>query len=179
MKAARLAAVVVVLGLAAGAYLYLRQAPAGVRGPRPELAGPRAVPAEIPRAGTPAEVKSENGAPVDQPSELVAKLNAPDGDINADLRIVDSVFAAYRAGTKEDDPVGENAEITAALMGKNKLDFAFVPKDSPALNAKGELCDRWGTPFFFHQLAGDSMEIRSAGPDKKLWTADDVVLSPE
>ena len=179
MKAARLAVVGVVLGLAAGAYLYLRQAPSARRTPQPGVAGAVAGPAAIRHAGAPAEVKTENGAPVDQPSELVAKLNAPDGDINADLRIVDSVFAAYRAGTKDDDPVGENAEITAALLGKNKIDFAFVPKDSPALNSKGELCDRWGTPFFFHQLAGDSMEIRSAGPDKKMWTADDVVLTPE
>ena len=43
---------------------------------------------------------------------------------------------------------------------------------------KGELCDRWGRPFFFHQLSGTKMEIRSAGPARQLWTDDDVVLTP-
>jgi hypothetical protein len=27
-------------------------------------------------------------------------------------------------------------------------------------------------------MSGEEMEIRSAGPDRKLWTADDEVLSP-
>jgi hypothetical protein len=43
------------------------------------------------------------------------------------------------------------------------------------INGKGELVDYWGTPFFFHQLSGTEMEIHSAGPDKVMWTADDLV----
>ena len=43
------------------------------------------------------------------------------------------------------------------------------------INARGELIDNWGTPFFFHQVSGTEMEIRSAGPDMKMWTADDLV----
>ena len=74
--------------------------------------------------------------------------------------------------------MGENSEITAALKGRNKLGFAFIPVDCPAINRKGELCDRWGTPYFFHQLSGEQMEIRSAGPDRKLWTPGDEVLPP-
>jgi hypothetical protein len=76
------------------------------------------------------------------------------------------------------NPVGENSEITAALTGRNRLSYAFILPGSPAINSKGELCDRWGTPFFFHQLSGERMEIRSAGPDRKLWTPDDEVLTP-
>jgi len=38
------------------------------------------------------------------------------------------------------------------------------------------LVDAWGTPYFFHQLAAMEMEIRSAGPDKVMWTADDLVI---
>jgi hypothetical protein len=44
------------------------------------------------------------------------------------------------------------------------------------LNDKGELVDRWGTPYFFHQLSRDHMEIRSAGPDKVMWTQDDPII---
>jgi hypothetical protein len=114
----------------------------------------------------------------EEPSRLAGGLNAPLGDIRADLRTVDQIFVAYRSALRSGNPVGENAEITAALCGKNKLGFAFIPPDHPAINAKGELCDRWNTPFFFHQISGEKMEIRSAGPDRALWTADDVVFTP-
>jgi hypothetical protein len=52
----------------------------------------------------------------------------------------------------------------------------FIRPDSGLrINEKGELVDAWGTPFFFHQLSGSEMEIRSAGPDKVMWTDDDLV----
>ena len=44
------------------------------------------------------------------------------------------------------------------------------------VNARGELVDNWGTPFFFHSLSRTEMEIRSAGPDHKMWTGDDLVM---
>ena len=114
----------------------------------------------------------------DAPSRLADLLNSPETDIRSDLRILDDIFSAYRSATHGDNPIGENVDITQVLTGRNKLGFAFIPKDCPAINAEGELCDRWGTPFFFHQLSGDQMEIRSAGPDRKMWTSDDVVLTP-
>lgn len=72
------------------------------------------------------------------------------------------------------NPVGDNAEITRALRGENLRQLKLkLPGNSP-LNASGELCDIWGTPYFFHQLSGKQMEIRSAGPDRKMWTPDDI-----
>ena len=44
------------------------------------------------------------------------------------------------------------------------------------INSQGELIDPWGTPYFFHQLSGTEMEIHSAGPDKVMWTQDDLVI---
>jgi hypothetical protein len=92
--------------------------------------------------------------------------------------MINGVFIAFRGATRQLNPIGENREITAALTGKNTLGFAFIPPDCPAINAAGELCDRWGTPYFFHQLSGQRMEIHSAGPDRKMWTGDDEVLTP-
>ena len=43
---------------------------------------------------------------------------------------------------------------------------------------KGQLVDRWGTAYWFHPNSSYQMEIRSAGPDKNLFTADDVVKNP-
>ena len=75
-----------------------------------------------------------------------------------------------------ENPVGTNPEITAALMGKNPKDINFITPDSGLrVNENGEMVDAYGTPFFFHQLSGTEMEIHSAGPDRILWTFDDLV----
>jgi hypothetical protein len=132
----------------------------------PALAAAKATPAAAPAQAA------------DPRSQLADDLNSPTGDVHADLRLVNEIFVAYRGALHSGNPVGENVEITAALKGRNRLGFAFIPPDCPALNRKGELCDRWGTPYFFHQLSGEQMEIRSAGPDHVLWTADDQVLTP-
>jgi hypothetical protein len=36
--------------------------------------------------------------------------------------------------------------------------------------------DRFGTPYFFHPISETRIDVRSAGPDRKLWTEDDVWL---
>lgn len=112
-------------------------------------------------------------------SPIANDLNAPGGDIRRDLDILNSVFVAWQTNfPREGNPVGENDEITAALAGDNPLHFAFVSPRHPAINVRGQLCDRWGTPFRFHQLSGTQMEIRSAGPDRRFGTTDDVEFAP-
>jgi hypothetical protein len=112
-------------------------------------------------------------------SHLADSLNSPTTTIQSDLRVVLEIITAFRANfPRTGNPVGSNAEITAALTGRNSLHLALIPRDHPAINAAGELCDRYSTPFFFHAESGTHMEIRSAGPDKKMWTSDDVALSP-
>lgn len=74
------------------------------------------------------------------------------------------------------NPVGTNPEITAALTGSNPKHINFLSDQvGMRINDKGELVDTWGTPYFFHQLSGTVMEIHSAGPDKVMWTSDDLV----
>jgi hypothetical protein len=112
-------------------------------------------------------------------SEMADALNSPSTDIAADLRLVSAIVHAFQTNLpREGNPVGTNAEITAALTGRNRLRLALIPPDHPAINAGGELCDRWGTPFFFHAESATRMEIRSAGPDRKMWTNDDVASAP-
>ena len=115
----------------------------------------------------------------DATNPLAAELNVPTGTIRRDLEVLNEIFVNFQTNfPRTGNPVGENSEITAALTGANPAAFAFIPKKHPAINAAGELCDRWGTPFHFHQLSGTQMEIRSAGPDKKFGTADDVEFAP-
>ncbi len=88
---------------------------------------------------------------------------------------VEQLFADYRYAYKE-NPVGsENAEITQQLLGKNPKRIVFIDPRCAALRGT-ELVDQWGTPFFFHALSGQQMQVRSAGPDRQLWTADDVFV---
>lgn len=79
----------------------------------------------------------------------------------------------YRAQFGE-NPIGTNEEITRALLGKNSGAANFASPE--ATIEKGRLVDRWHHLYFFHQLSGREMEIRSAGPDGVLWTDDDEVL---
>lgn len=74
------------------------------------------------------------------------------------------------------NPVGINSEITSQLSGKNPKHINFLnSEEGMRVNDNGELVDPWGTPFFFHQLSGTDMEIHSAGPDRIMWTSDDLV----
>lgn len=110
---------------------------------------------------------------------IAARLNTDRSNIAGDLEILQAVLDAWRSNFPRDgNPVGDNAEITAALAGDNRLGLKLIPPNHPAIDRDGRLCDRWGTPFRFHQLSGQHMELRSAGPDRRFATADDTVLSP-
>ena len=137
-----------------------------------------------PAAGKSGAPGASTGAPATTFSEadfpIAAPLNAPGSTIARDLDILSQIFETWQSNFPRDgNPVGENAEITAALMGDNGLEFALIPKGHRAVNGRGELCDRWGTPFRFHQLSGTRMEIRSAGPDRKFGTEDDAIRTPQ
>ena len=98
-----------------------------------------------------------------------------DPDTARDLDRVSLMLRDYRTLTGE-NPVGSNAEIMKAMMGGNPKGATLGPPEGMALNGEGELLDRWGTPYFFHQLTKDLMEIQSAGPDRLRGTDDDVIF---
>jgi len=137
-------------------------------------------------AATPSSQEGRATSPLPAPpppplevSDLARDLNSSANDIRADLRILLEVIESFRTNfPKDGNPVGSNAEITATLAGRNRLRLALIPPNHPAINSDGELCDRWGTPFFFHAESATRMEVRSAGPDRRMWTVDDVVLTP-
>lgn len=169
------AAALAVLGIAW--WLGWQDEPARTAG----LARPAAAtPAPAPVSSAPVSAGSAGAVtPSEPPSPIAEPLNAAGGTIRRDLEIVNDVFTTWRTNFPgRGNPVGENREITAALTGDNSLRYRFVRPDHPAINAQRELCDRWGTPFRFHQISGDDMEIRSAGPDRRFGTADDAVLTP-
>jgi len=99
--------------------------------------------------------------------------NVPPMAVIDHLRNVFHQYASMFGG----NPVGTNPEITAALHGGNPKGADFIdPEAGMRIDSQGDLIDPWGTPYFFHQLSGQEMEIHCAGPDRKMWTADDIVV---
>ncbi len=131
--------------------------------------------ASIPPTETaPGELASHAASPIaaaDSTTDTNESANLPPLTVLDKARVV---MHNYRAAFGE-NPVGTNPEITAALMGKNPKQINFVADSSLRVNEKGEMLDAYGTPFFFHQISGQEMEIRSAGQDRVMWTGDDLV----
>lgn len=102
-------------------------------------------------------------------------LHAPETTAHDDLQILQSILEGFRRVNDGANPVGGlNEEIVEKLCGKNSKRVAVFPVGHPSIDSEGRLRDRWGTPYFFHPVSRTLLEIRSAGPDGKLWTKDDV-----
>ncbi len=93
----------------------------------------------------------------------------PETELGRVSMLVRDYRAAYGA-----NPVGNNREIVRTLLGDNPRGTKFLGPATVSLNERGELLDAWGHPYFFHALSGTAMEIRSAGPDGRAYTADDL-----
>ena len=171
---AGLAFAVIVLGI-----IWISQSP------EPTPPGSPALVPEAPSATPPTPIATENSEDPPSPAtpdsplapgELPAPGKpAPPDVIRNELENLQVSFRDYRTAFGE-NPVGSNTEITKALDGGNPkhLRISFPPGSS--VNAQGELCDRWDTPYFFHQLSAKQMEVHSAGPDHLMGTGDDVVV---
>lgn len=92
-----------------------------------------------------------------------------------DLEIVHEFFDLYRK-TLSQSSIGSNEDFTAILTGSNPQEGVLFPPDSPMI-VNGAIVDRWGSPYWIHPNSGSRVEIRSAGPDKSLFTPDDVILN--
>ena len=104
---------------------------------------------------------------------IIKELHQVDMSGEDDLQLLDTLLLTYRQAVR-DNPTGENYEIVEALTGSNQKSVAVIPLDHSSISSDGELLDRWGSPYHFHSISSQTMEIRSAGPDGNLWTSDDI-----
>lgn len=119
---------------------------------------------------TPRPVVKDMPAPAGK--DLPPDPQQPDGV--REMEDVRLMFRNYLTRLGE-NPVGSNAEIMKAMMGRNSAAAKLGPPPGHSMNVDGELVDFWGTPYFFHQLSREKMEVRSAGADRRMWTQDDLV----
>ncbi|WP_395747844.1 hypothetical protein [Prosthecobacter sp.] len=134
----------------------------------------RASRSTAPAAQVASKMPEVEKAPVGE--TILQGYGAANSSVQQDLALVSHVLENFALLVKGDDPLplGANEEIAAALRGRNRMRLKFVPETSAIFNAKGQIVDRWGVPLYFHAVSHDRVEIRSAGPDKVMWTLDDV-----
>lgn len=76
-------------------------------------------------------------------------------------------------------PLADNEDWAKVLLGRGRVREPFLSAKHPVFNVRGQLVDRWQTPLFIHALGAGRFELRSAGPDGKLWTDDDIHRNAE
>jgi hypothetical protein len=139
-----------------------------------------AIAVEAPLAAPPPAPAADHAAPRENDDDApLSAFGAPGGTMARDLELLHEALVTWQTNfPAAGNPVGDNAEIVRALTGDNPLGLVLLPAGHPAIGPDGTLRDRWGTPLFFHQLSGHAMELRSAGPDRRFYTDDDIVWSP-
>lgn len=102
---------------------------------------------------------------------LLAEDGSPTEDRAALQEIVTNFLQSIPTGSRP--PLGPNEEFARAFSDPEPMGEAAIPPTHPAIR-DGEIIDRWGTPWFFHQESSGSVNVRSAGPDRRLFTPDDI-----
>lgn len=127
--------------------------------------------------GFPPETQRRIRSLVQYADTQLDKIGEPAAAPMQDLEAVHDILENFLLTVKNARgfPIGTNQEIVRGLLGNNPWGTPFLPADHPSLSSDDQLLDRWQTPLFFHALAADEMEIRSAGPDRSMWTEDDIV----
>lgn len=146
--------------------------PAGLPASPPAQVAEPTLPLPVPVSAPSSPISSPPPPPVVIPPDYYESVRlSPEQQELEEIALNLRNFGARFGG----NPTGTNAEIVKALNGGNPGGVRSLPDTLLRLNGQGELVDPWGTPYFFHQLSSQQTEIRSAGPDKTLWTQDDIL----
>ena len=89
--------------------------------------------------------------------EKVAKFNTDCDNLILGIQQYKEFTGAY--------PMGNNSQITKALLGQTEKKVLILAVRRSDLNDKGEIVDPWGTPLQFY-FSHNEVLLRSAGPNK-------------
>jgi len=92
-----------------------------------------------------------------------------------DIRQLDELWRQFHqlVSPASHRPILENRDLVRIWSGVNKGRIRLIPEN--LVSPGGELLDRWGVPYHIHQMSSENIDFRSAGPDRVLFTADDLV----
>lgn len=174
--------VVIVLGTTAWWILSQREGDAIEKSAEPaalaledrEISAPsREVPAEL-------TAVQEHGLTILRGSAFDRDFLAPGHSQLDDLTRIHELWQDTMLLIKNIDslPLADNRDFVLLWTGNNDQRVAWIPPEHPGVNESGELIDRWGSPIIIHRVSARVNELRSPGPDRQAYTADDVLLGP-
>ena len=137
---------------------------------------PPPAPPAAPAVPAPPILPARRLATPESPLLAHEELLTLEGTAATDLSALADLTRTYleRPADPSRPPLGFNEDLARALTDREALGDSAIPPNHPILR-DGQLIDRWGTPWQVHPLAADVVQLRSAGPDRKLYTADDLV----
>ncbi len=132
------------------------------------------VKAGIPLPSPPSLLPARAATP-DSPLLSWERLLVEDGSPVEDRAALQEIVTGFLQSTNigSRPPLGPNEEFASALTDSERIGETAIPLTHPAIR-DGKIIDRWGSPWFFHQESSGSVSVRSAGPDRRLFTSDDI-----
>lgn len=122
----------------------------------------------------------DTGIPADPPllaDRMLQDYGTDNSSSKNDLelvgRLIDSAFLLVK--NRDTREYATNEDLVLFLQGRNSYQSAYLGKTSPVLNGDGQMIDRWGSPLIVHPVSQKILELRSAGPDRKPYTDDDLI----
>lgn len=140
------------------------------RDKKSQPAAPDPIPTLLPPKSGPESSVATDPVVLEMHDELTRQDTPPERE----LEIIQDLMSQHLR-TMGGSSLGDNNDVTRALVGDTGNGI-WLPRHSPRIR-DGQLLDRWGSPYWFHPNTATQMEIRSAGPDKDLFTADDIILN--
>jgi hypothetical protein len=84
----------------------------------------------------------------------------PEIDLMLTSRLMENSLLFLKSAANQ--PLSADEDWAGLLRGQNAAHERFLPDQHVALNARGRLVDRWGTPLFFHVLGGGRWSLESS-----------------
>ena len=140
--------------------------PSSLPAPPPAPSGQSVAPGPVSSWPTAAEaLLAGYGDASSPPLEDLRKLLAGDG----------GVFSVVKDGSR--NLIGGNQDLGSGPAGRQSEPPRVPAGGATAFSSgHGRIVDRRGSPLMVHPEAWRVLELRSAGPDRTAYTADDVVL---
>ena len=112
------------------------------------------------------------------PHPLAASLGTDTASLHKEPAVVLELLNAWRRVEGRYPAAEDNTALVRQLTARQGNRPPLLSPQHPRINAEGAITDGWGTPYFFHHISANYMEVRSAGPDRVLYTDDDLIVPP-